>query len=408
MIDSTSRPMLADRTLDLSLILLGAALPLSLAASNAALGLLTLGLLLALNDSSVRARAANRLKEAARTPLFAALCLYAAAALLAAISGLNPWKSLSIWPKDIHKLWVVLIVGASLDERRRVLFVRGLAAGAAAAALVGVAQSLSAAVIIAFADSGWISDIARPFLRAHGFMHPVSFGESLGLAFLGLMIVGEDDLPRNARRATLAALALVLVLNQTRAAQLGVVAGFAVVAALKRRWRKPFGAIVIAGLAIAGAWEFIVPNGRSLRDLLSFQGPQAARLTLWRVAWKVFRDHPWTGVGAGQYRTVFSSYFSGALDHERDWGNAHNIFLHQAAERGLAGLAALAAVCAALGAETWKRARSNADEWAFWSLAACTAFLVMNMTETAFQTEQVATLFLVVVLLPAAGRTRAF
>ena len=397
--------MPADRTLDISLILLGAALPLSLAASNAALGLLMLGLLLALYDPAARAGVADRLKRAARTPLFAALALYAAAALLAALAGLGPAKSLSIWPKDLHKLWVVLIVGAALDERRRLLFARGLAAGAAAAAVVGTFQSAAACLAMATANNREAFYAALTLLRAHGFIHPVSYGESLGLCFLGLLICGDDLLPRTPRRAALAALALVLVLNQTRAAQLGVVAGFAAVAALKPRWRKPFGALVIIAIAVAGAWEFIVPNGRSLRDLLTFKGPQATRLTLWRVAWQVFRDHPWTGVGAGHYRTVFSSYFPSPLDNERDWGNAHNLFLHQAAERGLAGHAALAAVGAALGAEVWSRVRTRADEWALWSAAACVAFLVMNMTETAFQTEQVATLFLVVVLLPAAGRS---
>lgn len=396
--------MLADRTLDVSLILLGAALPLSLAVSNAALGLLTLGLLLAMSDAAARARAAARLKKAARTPLFAALGFYAAAALLAALAGIGPLKSLSIWPKDLHKLWVVLIVGAALDGRRRTLFARALAAGASAAALVGIAQTGAAAAAMATAPTPNEYYVARAFIRAHGFIHPVSYGESLCLTFLGLIIAGDDFLPQRPRRAALAALALALVLNQTRAAQLGVVAGFAAVAALKRRWRKPFGAVVVAGLAVAGAWSFMLPKGRSLSDLLTFHGDQAARLTLWRVAWRMFRDHPWTGVGAGQFRTLFSHYFPGALDGESNWGNAHNLFLHQAAERGLAGVAALAGVCAVIATEAWRRARSWADDWSLWGLAACVAFLVMNMTETAFQTEQVATLFLAVILLPAAGR----
>lgn len=374
-----------------SLILLGAALPLSLATSNAALGLLTLGFLLALRDPAGRANASGRLKDAARTPLFAALSLYAAAALLSGLAGVGPAKSLSIWPKDLHKLWVALLIGALLDERRKLLFARGLAVGAAAAALVGIAQS---------AVSSW----RGAYLRAHAFIHPVSYGESLGLAFLGLILTGEEVLPRAARRWALAALALALVLNQTRAVQLGVVVGLAAVAALRPRWRKAFGVVFLAGVAIAAASEFLVPGGRSLRDLSSLQGPQAARLTLWSVAWRMFRDHPWTGAGPGQYRTLFSAYFPGKLDGEGNWGNAHDLFLHQAAERGLAGLFALGAVVAALGVEVRSQVRADADGWALWSLAACVAFLVMNVTETAFQTEQVATLFLVLVLLPSAGR----
>ena len=396
--------MPADRMLDFSLLLLGAALPLSLAASNAALGLLSLGLLLALCDPAARASVAVRLKEASSAPIFTALAIYAFAALIAGLSGIGPVKSLSIWPKDIHKIWVVLVVGASLNEQRRRLFARGLAVGAIAAALVGIAQSGAAVAAMASAQTADEFFRARAFIRAHGFIHPVSYGESLSLACLGVFLTGEVFLPQTARRWALTALVLALVLNQTRAAQLGIVIGLAAVAALKPRWRKAFGVILLFGIAIASAWAFLLPNGRSLGDLLTFQGPQAARLTLWRVAWRMFCDHLWTGVGPGHYRTLFSSYFPGELDNERNWGNAHNLFLHQAAERGLVGLAALAAVCWALGVDVWRRVRDKNDDWALWSLAACVSFIIMNMTETAFQTEQVATLFLVIVLLPTARR----
>lgn len=394
--------MLSAPTLDLALVLLGAALPLSIAASNAALGLTTLGLLLALAEPASRAAAAARLRGAALSPLAAAAAVYAGASLVSGLCGLAPAKSLAIWPKDLHKIWVVLLLGAVASARRRDRFARGLAAGACAAAVAGVAQTLAAVAALLRAQTGFDKDIARSFLRAHGFIHPVSYGEALGLAFLGLLIAGERFLPRRERWIAVAVTGIALLCNQTRTVLVALIAGLALAAVVEDRWRRPFLASLVAGAAALGGWEFM-QKGRSIADLVSrgLESQQAARLTLWRVGLQIFRDHPWTGVGPGQYRTAFSSYFAGSLDSEKNWGNAHNLVIHQAAERGLLGLAALGVVAAAIGSTAWRAFRSRRDAWTLWALTSALAFAVMNLTETAFQTEQIATLFLAIVVLAA-------
>jgi O-antigen ligase len=99
-------------------------------------------------------------------------------------------------------------------------------------------------------------------------------------------------------------------------------------------------------------------------------------------------------VGVGNYRTLFNHYFMGTYDGESVWGSAHNLYIHQAAERGLIGLAALAAVLGTMTARAWQRARTAPDGLNLWAFAASVAFLVMNLTEVAFQTEQVACLII--------------
>ncbi|MBI4370937.1 MAG: O-antigen ligase family protein [Elusimicrobia bacterium] len=387
--------MPAERLLAFAFALLGAALPLSLAASNASLALLSAGLLLSVCGAVSRRAALARLGDAARTPLFAALAAYAAASLISGLSGADPVHSLSIWPKDLHKLWVVLAFGAALDAERRRLFARGLAAGAGAAALIGIAQTAAAALA------------GGPYLRAHAFMHPVSYGESLGLIVLGLLSWDDDLLPRPLRRAAVAALGTALLLNQTRAALAGIVAGLAAAAWADPRWRRRLAAGAATAAAAAGAWE-LWAGERSLRALLSggAASAQNARLVLWRVACGIFRDHPLFGSGPGNYRLLYPTYHSGLLDGEKTWGSAHNLFLHQAAERGLVGLIALALVCLVLGRDAWRRAREHRDAWSLWALSSGAAFLVMNLTEIALQTEQVATLFLILALLPAVEAVR--
>jgi O-antigen ligase len=393
----------AEKTIDAALLLLGAALPLSIAFVNASLGLLTAGLLLAWSVD--RPGTAVRLRRAAASPLFAAMVFYAAMSLVAGLAGLDPRESLRIWNKDLHKVWVVLLLGALADERRRVLFARALAAGVSVAALIGIAQTASAAAEMYAAPTSAAYYLAVPHLRAHGFIHPVSYGEILGLAFLGLLLAGGEFLPPRARRAAAVLTGLALLCNQTRTVLGSLVVGLAAAAVLAPRWRRATAAAGATGVGALALWE-LLPTGRSLIHFAErdFRGPQAARFTLWRVGWEVFRDHPLTGVGPGGFRSVFPHYYAGLLDGERDWGSAHNLFLHQAAERGLVGLAGLAGVCAAVALDLRARLRRGIDPWVLWVFAAVAAFFVMNLTETAFQTEQVATLFLALLLLTPAMR----
>ncbi|HOX22664.1 MAG TPA: hypothetical protein PLL10_04305, partial [Elusimicrobiales bacterium] len=66
-------------------------------------------------------------------------------------------------------------------------------------------------------------------------------------------------------------------------------------------------------------------------------------------------------------------------------GNIHNLYLQQAAERGLAGLAALLALLGTMlyAGIVWLRRKLDGDT--LWFAAALPAFLVMNLTETSFQ-----------------------
>jgi len=122
------------------------------------------------------------------------------------------------------------------------------------------------------------------------------------------------------------------------------------------------------------------------------------------VAWHIAQDHPATGVGLGRYRETFERYHPERLDGEGTWGNAHNVYLHQLAERGLPGLLTLLVVLGTLLAGAWRAERARSDAWSLWAATTTAAFLVMNFTEVAWQTEQVATFLLFVWLLGTSVR----
>lgn len=375
------------------------AAPLSIAGANAALAVLTVAWLWLLKKD--RRSALATMSETARTPVFAALAAYAAWALIAALAGVEPAASLRVWPKDLHKLWTFAIIGAALAAADGVPVGAPLAAGLGLHALVGVAQ----------AASEWTGGAER--VRAHGFIHPVTYAELIGLGLLGAAAyLARADAPPHRRRGTfalLAALAAALVASQTRAVLIAVAAAYAAACVLDKRWRRHLLAAVLAVAGVFAFWEVMPTGGRGLRNLISTDGASSAhrsRFALWNTALLIARDHPATGVGPGRYRDSFELYHPERLDGEGTWGNAHNVYLHQLAERGVPGLLILLGVLGALAYGAWKAERARRDAWSFWAATATAAFLIMNLTEVAWQTEQVAVLFFLIWQLGAGPRLK--
>ncbi|HXS99795.1 MAG TPA: O-antigen ligase family protein [Elusimicrobiota bacterium] len=369
-----------------ALVLAALALPLSIAASNVALALLAAALLARAGSAGGRIAAAWR-----REPALGALFLYAAAGLTAAALSSAPGTSLHDAAKDIHRIW-------SLG-----LFVAGLAVEPGAPVLEALAVSLAAAATIGGGQSIFGGLQHGMMVRAHAFVHPVVFGEQMTLAALGAaaFLLRPDELSPRARRwaAIFGALTFAaLVLSQTRMCVFAAAAGFFVVALLEPRARRWFVPLLVILAIVALTWEFLPNGGRSLSAVVKTgaAGPQQDRFALWDAAWRMFRDHPATGVGPSGYHRYFSTYHPGILDGETDWGSAHNLYLHQLAERGILGAAALLLLLATLSWRCTRAALRSTDARALWSSASIAAFLVMCMTETSFQNEQFASLLLLV------------
>jgi O-antigen ligase len=60
------------------------------------------------------------------------------------------------------------------------------------------------------------------------------------------------------------------------------------------------------------------------------------RVAHWQVAWGMFADHPWLGVGVGNWAVIYPGYaFAPWTD---PLGHAHNVIFHFAAEAGIIGI----------------------------------------------------------------------
>lgn len=384
------------RALSYGLAALAFCVPLSIAGANAALAVLTVGLLWLFADRRELAAAAPALREVMRSPVLLALTAYVAWGVVASAAGVDPAASLRLFPKDAHKIWAFVTIAAALAAADFIWIKAPFATAMGLHAAVGVFQAIQE----------WTGGVER--VRAHGFLHPVSYAEILGLGLIGAgsYLARADASPRDRRAAKilLALTSAALVFSQTRAAVVAVGVAFMTACFLEPRWRRHSLKALLIVVCVIGFWEIMPTDGRNIRSLFSRSqdtSSHRARLVLWDVAARIAVDHPTTGVGPGRYRQTFELYHPAKLDSEGTWGNAHNLYFHQLAERGIPGLLAILTVLCLLFKGAWDAERTRRNWRSLWAVAATSAFLVMNLTEVAWQTEQVATLFLFAWLLGA-------
>jgi len=163
--------------------------------------------------------------------------------------------------------------------------------------------------------------------------------------------------------ALAAALIAVIALRSQRAALLTLVAG----------------AMLIGVIGLTGSDWLPGPIAGRLRDLgsyLSWPDPARTeitnenfavleRLAHWQAGLDMFSDHPWLGVGIGNYSTAYAGY---ALPHWYEpLGHAHNIFINFLAETGVAGAAAFALVWLGAWRLSWQTARRAARRGALFA-----------------------------------------
>ncbi len=372
--------------ISLALVLTALSLPISIAAANISLGLMTAALLL-------RARRDGRriLETWRKEPALAALALYAAAGLAAAALSAAPLPALRDALKDLHRLWALGLFTAALALEPGAALIPAFGVSFAAIAAIGISQP-----VIGDPDNWRMT-------RAHGFVHAVVFGQQMALAALGaacLLLRPDESTKRRALIAAFIALVFTaLVLSQTRMALIAAAFAFIAICVFDPRARRWAALAAVLFVAAAAAWEYMPSGGRGLSALFTSydpKNPQQVRWALWDTAWRMFKDHPLTGVGPGGYRRLFSSYHQGLLDNEAVWGSAHSLYLNQLAERGLLGLGALFTLLYTLLTRALRAARQADDARSLWSIASVTVLLFMSLTETSFQNEQFSTLFLFV------------
>lgn len=250
---------------------------------------------------------------------------------------------------------VVYFLGAQLlTPRHRLPFIAALLAAAGLESIIGLRQF--------FFRLGPEAYLLGGYLRAYGsFGQPNPYAGYLGLAFplaLALAFWAVAETRRDRRPFSLlrivffagigALIAAGLVASWSRGAWLGaLIAALAVLALASSGGRLALTAGVVAVLLL---WPLFPPalSGR-LTEIGAYFGVWNARgvpvndanfsvlerVAHWQVAWEMLADHPWLGIGIGNWAVLYPRYaFAPWSD---PLGHAHNVLFHFAAEAGIAG-----------------------------------------------------------------------
>jgi O-antigen ligase len=109
------------------------------------------------------------------------------------------------------------------------------------------------------------------------------------------------------------------------------------------------------------------------------------RMAHWFAAWGMFSDHPWLGVGIGNYAVAYYDY------NLKEWpfslGHAHNFYLNMLAETGVIGATCYLLFVGATLLYAWQVARRSVDVWraiAFGILGSLVAIAVHNFFDNLY------------------------
>jgi len=321
-----------------------------------------------------------------------------ATVLLSAVFAIGVWNSESLaeWLKEWLK-WLVMagLVWQLAFERggRWRWLVYAVAVAALANALVGLY------IFLGGSGADHLLILGR-FYRAFGtFGQPNPFGGFMGIALpicsmaaLGMAMQLWMDwragrMIKVARIAQLLAwavaallVAAALLASWSRGAWLGTAcAALALVIALPRRLLH---GLLLALLAVAlffALWQAgILPDAlvsrlsSSLVDLVVIDDVRGVdahagnyavieRLAHWQAALDMARDHPYFGVGLGNYSVRYAQYR--LINWQLPLGHAHNTYLNLLAETGLVGMLAFLAYWACMWRVCWSL-RQHPDPFA--------------------------------------------
>lgn len=335
-----------------------------------------LGVLLGL---STYAGATRPLRDRPAPLVLGALVLYAAACALTLIDAANRGAAVRETLKALE--YAIVFVAAycchRLDPED------GPLVSAVAVAAVFVALSALAQEILGAPSGLYIGPAIVPRIAGllEGPNQLSAYGE-IATATLGAWAL--------VRRSALLDVALGLIvcaelLSFSRAGLFGlaVVAAVLALAGGRHAWRSLRPAVIgaMAGALGAAGWAIYAHTPGVLRVSLApslYAGGVGNRNELWAAAWRMWRDRPLLGVGAGNFELELPRYgVYGVRTHANSW------YFQSLAEGGIvwfgATIALVVAIFAALGGRDILRRLRSASAWIVGAVAASLA-LVLHQT----------------------------
>lgn len=346
-------------------------------------------------------------------PLFTPWLLYLGVCLLTALTAYFPAKGLGQVNSDFLKYVCLSTLLLAVKKEQ----LSGLAAiytlTAFLFAVVGITEVVRS---IALGDAA--------ITRANAFMNAVRYSEvmtiALTLVLSRLLVPAREGFKGELLLYQLAALPIfiAITLTQTRGSYLGLltlVAAMTYFGGTARKKMAAYAAVMLAAalLIIAantGIRTRLLAVVNTRRGDFTIDGPSTGiniRMELWKLGFTMFKAHPVLGVGPDNVKKVFTRFHPEPIGFEGIWGSLHNLYIHQAAERGVLGLGALLFLFWSMFGFALKRFRQGRSQYTLWALCVLPVYYVMNLTEISFQHVHTAfAVFLALAFSAAAGEEK--
>ena len=301
---------------------------------------------------------------------------------------------------------VALGVRHGSNRRGKLVLLRALVANGAMLSLFGVVQYLSGSTGLF-----WTTPASKPFFASFGYANQAGafftllFAINMGLVAHALLT--EDE------RKHAPWLGMCLALNLTgalfsfsRAAILFALTVFVAGGfyAIRHAWRMVDVGVRLKALAIfllvlvfgAALLFFVAPDNPVLREIRTVhwdklnEGTFGLRWPQTVSAWKIWREHPWFGVGGCGYRhyvCLVLDETKRALLH-RGGANVHNDSLQFLVEHGVVGfglmIGAVAVLLTPIFRRLWLAHATNVDGWTGerWLLLRVSPITILLLTGT--------------------------
>lgn len=163
-----------------------------------------------------------------------------------------------------------------------------------------------------------------------------------------LSLVVTSSWIRLAVYASMLAMIAGIVASQSRGGLLALIAAMSIL--IIYQGRQMLGTLVLTLVAAVAFVAIVLPSDvfERYRTITEYQKDESAmtRLAVWKAGVAMCIEHPFTGIGAGAFESVYGRYY---IDRKRAgnvWRAAHSSYVEIAAELGIVGFIAFLAILA--------------------------------------------------------------
>jgi len=248
----------------------------------------------------------------------------------------------------------------------------------------------------------WLRPLAQgapfgPYVNRNHFAGFVELVAPLGLAIVILRALPRDQLLVAGLLALVPLGAVFLSASRSGILMVLCQAGMLAAATVRGKSRRPLFILLLLASVGAGfvVWLGMQSTWQRFERVTAYELGRDLRNVIYRDTWRIFRDHPVAGTGAGTLVTVYPQYES--LHTGKVVDHAHNDYLQLLAETGLigglCGIAFLALLLAGMRHQLERPEEEFPQAVRLGASVACAGLLLHGLVDFNFQIPANALLF---------------